>query len=153
MSRRIPQKPKRRRLDYRQDPCRDVFTCRVCGWPVGPQAAGTQHRNHCPNCLSSLHVDIEPGDRASDCGGLMEPVAVWVRKSGEWAIIHRCRRCGALSSNRVAADDNPMKLMSIAMKPLGSPPFPLEYIQEMTDRMGGQGDLSLWEAKGGKGDG
>ena len=40
-----------------------------------------------------------------------------------------------------------------AMKPLGSPPFPREYIQEMTDRMGGQGDLSLWEAKGGKGDG
>ena len=153
MSQRIPQKPKRRRPDFRQDPCQDVFTCRVCGWPVGPQAAGTQHRNHCPNCLSSLHVDIEPGDRASDCGGLMEPVAVWVRKSGEWAIIHRCRRCGALSSNRVAADDNPMKLMSIAMKPLGSPPFPLEYIQEMTDRMGGQGDLSLWEAKGGKGDG
>lgn len=47
----------------------------------------------------------------------MEPVAVWVRKGGEWAIIHRCKRCGALSSNRVAADDNPMKLMSIAMKP------------------------------------
>lgn len=40
------------------------------------------------------------------------------RKGGEWAIIHLCRRCGALSSNRVAADDNPMKLMSIAMKPL-----------------------------------
>ena len=35
------------------------------------------------NCLSSLHVDEEPGDRASDCGGIMEPVAVWVRKDGE----------------------------------------------------------------------
>lgn len=42
-----------------------------------------------PNCLTSLHVDIEPGDRASDCGGHMEPVAVWVRRGGEWAIIHR----------------------------------------------------------------
>ena len=61
--------------------------------------------------------DPTPGDRESDCGSLMEPVAVWVRKNGEWAIIHRCRRCGRLSSNRVAADDNPMKLMSIAMKP------------------------------------
>ena len=80
MSQRIPQKPKRRRLDYRQDPCRDVFTCRVCGWPVGPQVAGTQHRNHCPNCLASVHLDDEPGDRAADCGGTMEPVAVWVRK-------------------------------------------------------------------------
>ena len=45
--------------------------------------AGSDHRNHCPNCLSSLHVDEEPGDRASDCGGIMEPVAVWVRKGGD----------------------------------------------------------------------
>ena len=106
-----------------------------------PGGAGSDRRNHCPNCLTSLHVDIEPGDRESGCGGVMDPVAVWVRKNGEWAIIHRCRRCGALSSNRVAADDNPMKLMSIAMRPLCQPPFPLEYLQEMTDRMGGQGEF------------
>lgn len=31
-----------------------------------------------------------------------------------------------MSSNRVAADDNPVKLMGIAMKPLISPPFPPE---------------------------
>ena len=71
----------------------------------------------------------------------MEPVAVWVRKNGEWAIIHRCCRCGKLSSNRVAADDNPMKLMSIAMKPLCAPPFPLERIEEMTVLMGGDGKI------------
>ena len=105
------------------------------------RGAGSDHRNHCPNCLSSLHVDIEPGDRAADCGGIMEPVAVWVRKGGEWAIIHRCKRCGALSSNRVAADDNPMKLMSIAMRPLCEPPFPLERIEEMTARMAGDGRM------------
>ena len=71
----------------------------------------------------------------------MEPVAVWVRKGGEWAIVHRCRRCGALSSNRVAADDNPMKLMPIAMKPLASPPFPIERMEELTRLMGGEGSL------------
>ena len=60
---------------------------------------------------------------------------------GEWAIIHRCKRCDALSSNRVAADDNPMKLMSIAMKPLCEPPFPLERIEEMTALMGGDGQI------------
>lgn len=75
------------------------------------------------------------------CGGIMEPVAVWVRKGGEWAIIHRCKRCGKLSSNRVAADDNPMKLMSIAMKLLCSPPFPLDYLEEMTALMGGDGRM------------
>ena len=127
---------------YKTHACSDSFTCRVCGRLVTPQSAGTDHRNHCPNCLSSLHVDIEPGDRASDCGGIMEPAAVWVRKGGEWAIIHRCRRCGALSSNRIAADDNPLKLMSIAMRPLSAPPFPIERIEEMTHLMGGDGEMN-----------
>ena len=72
----------------------------------------------------------------------MEPIAVWVRKNGEWAIIHRCRICGQLASNRIAADDNPMKLMSIAMKPVASTPFPLGKIEELTLLMGGDGSLS-----------
>lgn len=126
---------------YKTHANHEIFTCKVCGRKVIPDGAGTDHRNHCPNCLSSLHVDEEPGDRASDCGGIMEPVSVWVRKNGEWAIVHRCKRCGAFSSNRIAADDNPMKLMSIAMKPLTAPPFPLERIQEMTDLMGGEGRM------------
>ena len=117
---------------YRTHACHDSFTCKVCGWMVGPNGAGSDHRNHCPNCLHSLHVDEEPGDRASCCGGIMEPIAVWVRKNGEWAIIHRCRQCGKLSSNRVAADDNPLKLMSIAMKPVAQPPFPLDRLEGMT---------------------
>lgn len=126
---------------YKNHACSDAFTCKVCGRLCTPDNAGSSHRNHCPNCLASLHVDIEPGDREADCGGIMEPVAVWVRRDGEWAIIHRCRRCGALSSNRTAADDNPMKLMSIALKPLCEPPFPLERIEEMTRLMGGDGEL------------
>lgn len=85
----------------------------MCGRPVVPAGAGSDHRNHCPNCLSSLHVDDEPGDRAADCG--------------------------VLHSNRAAADDNPMKLMSIAMKPVAFPPFPLERIEELTALMGGDG--------------
>jgi len=90
--------------------------------------AGTDHRNHCPNCLHSVHLDIEPGDREADCGGVMEPIAVWVRKGGEWAIIHRCRICGTLSSNRIAADDNDLLLMSLAVKPLANPPIPLDRL-------------------------
>lgn len=126
---------------YKSHACNESFTCKVCGRLVVPDGAGSDHRNHCPYCLSSQHLDIEPGDREADCGGAMEPVAVWVRKNGEWAIIHRCKICGALSSNRIAADDNPMKLMSIAMKPVSSPPFPLEKIEKMTKLMGGDGEL------------
>ena len=126
---------------YKSHACNESFTCKVCGRLVVPNGAGSDHRNHCPYCLTSMHLDIEPGDREADCGGAMEPVAVWVRKNGEWAIIHRCKICGALSSNRIAADDNPMQLMSIAMKPVSSPPFPLEKIEEMTKLMGGDGEL------------
>ena len=107
---------------------RGVFRCAHCGEPVATGGAGSEHRNHCPWCLCSLHLDIEPGDRAAECGGVMEPVAVWVRKGGEWAVIHRCRACGALSSNRIAADDNPALLVSLAAKPLASPPFPLDRL-------------------------
>lgn len=120
---------------YKNHPCAEAFTCRFCGWEVSPTGSGSDHRNHCPNCLHSLHLDIEPGDREADCGALMEPVAVWVRKNGEWAIIHRCKRCGDLHSNRVAADDNPVKLMSIAMKPIGTPPFPIERMTEIAEKL------------------
>ena len=115
-----PPKP-----DYRHSACTESFVCQVCGTLVVPDGAGSRHRNHCPKCLSSVHVDNKPGDRASLCNGIMEPVSVWVRQGGEWAIIHRCRLCGTFSSNRVAADDNPLLLMSIAVKPLSAPPFPL----------------------------
>lgn len=118
-------KPK---INYKHAACLESFTCSVCGTLVVPEGAGSKHRNHCPNCLSSIHVDDEPGDRASLCKGIMEPVSVWVRKGGEWAIIHRCKACGALSSNRIAADDNPALLMSIAVKPLASTPFPLDQL-------------------------
>lgn len=117
---------------YRTHACNESFTCKICGKLVSPVGAGVEHRNHCPNCLHSIHLDTEPGDRAAGCGGVMEPIAVWVRNNGEWAIIHRCRKCGKLSSNCIAADDNPMKLMSIAVKPVALPPFPLERIEEMT---------------------
>ncbi|WP_019850848.1 ribosome small subunit-dependent GTPase A [Desulfitobacterium sp. PCE1] len=116
------------RTDYRHSACTESFTCKACGTLVVPEGAGSQHRNHCPKCLSSVHVDNEPGDRASLCKGIMEPVSVWVRKGGEWAIIHRCRTCGTLNSNRIAADDNPALLISIAVKPLAMTPFPLDKL-------------------------
>lgn len=118
-------KPK---INYKHAACLESFTCSVCNTFVVPEGAGSKHRNHCPNCLSSIHVDIEPGDRASLCKGIMEPVSVWVRKGGEWAIIHRCKACGTLSSNRIASDDNPALLMSIAVKPLAFTPFPLNQL-------------------------
>lgn len=118
-----------RTSDYRHMPCTETFTCQVCGAPVGPENAGSQHRNHCPHCLSSVHVDNRPGDRASLCKGIMDPIGIWVKKDGEWAIIHRCRSCGTLGTNRIAADDNTTMLMSMAVKPLARPPFPIWQVE------------------------
>lgn len=116
--------------DYRQKPCTESFSCKACGSMILPEGAGSSHRNHCPKCLCSIHSDKKPGDRAALCNGIMDAIGVWVRKNGEWAVIHRCRSCGSLSSNRIAADDNPALLMSIAVKPLALPPFPLNQLEE-----------------------
>ncbi len=125
---------KYKRFNYENENINNLdesFACMVCGRNITYAGAGSRHRNHCPHCLSSVHLDNVPGDRSANCGGIMDAIGVWVRKNGEWAIIHRCRSCGHLSSNRIASDDNPVKLLSIALKPLALPPFPLDGIENM----------------------
>ncbi len=102
------------------------FTCIRCKQPVSSQAFGTQHRNHCPFCLWSRHLDDEPGDRRCPCRAPMEPVAIEVRRDGEWAIIHRCTGCGTLRTNRVAGDDRELALLALVLRPLANPAFPLD---------------------------
>jgi ribosome biogenesis GTPase len=109
----------------RKDKARQ-FTCRHCGRNVNAAAPGTMYRNHCPWCLRSIHVDKQAGDRAASCGGIMEPIAISVRRGKEWVIIHRCVTCGALKENRIAGDDNEIALLSLAVRPVAQPPFPLD---------------------------
>lgn len=80
------------------------FACARCGREVAPLANGSV-RNHCPACLWSVHVDVNPGDRASDCGGPLEPVGAERHAKKGWVIVHRCTRCGAERRNRAALDD------------------------------------------------
>ncbi|MFF7988741.1 RNHCP domain-containing protein [Kitasatospora xanthocidica] len=95
------------------------FRCAGCRLDVPLAAPGTAHRNHCPHCLASLHVDRRiPGDRAADCRGRMEALSLSVRPDGEWMIIHQCLSCGELSANRIAGDDNALALVRLALKPL-----------------------------------
>ncbi len=86
---------------------RESFKCVHCRAFIGPTISGGKHRNHCPLCLSSRHVDGgRPGDRASDCGAKMAPVAHFTRPNGEPMVVHRCLGCGFERNNRLAADDN-----------------------------------------------
>ncbi|UQA97669.1 RNHCP domain-containing protein [Streptomyces halobius] len=95
------------------------FRCVGCRLDVSLVAPGTAHRNHCPNCLASLHVDRHvPGDRDASCRGRMEALSMSVRADGEWMIVHRCLSCGALSANRIAGDDNALALVRLALRPL-----------------------------------
>lgn len=82
----------------------NAFACAHCGAAVRPLQNGSV-RNHCPACLHSLHVDVLPGDRASDCHGVMEPVGVEQSGKKGWVIVHRCRRCGLSGRNKAALDD------------------------------------------------
>lgn len=109
----------------------ESFRCRRCRLDVTADAPGTAHRNHCPNCLWSRHLDDSPGDRAADCGSSMEPIAICVRGDGEWVIVHRCTGCDVVHLNRSAGDDNPLMLLRLAVMPLARPPFPLELIARM----------------------
>jgi DNA-directed RNA polymerase subunit RPC12/RpoP len=104
------------------------FVCMFCRRPVRNSSYGTQHRNHCPYCLHSKHVDEEIGDRMSGCKGLMVPLAVSIRNKGEWELIHRCNACGLIRINRIAGDDSETSLVALALRPLTSLPFPIEAL-------------------------
>ena len=81
---------------------KEDFICRVCDTRV----VGTGYTNHCPNCLYSLHVDESvPGDRTSECEGLMKPVGVEMKR-GKYFIVHKCQRCGKKMRNKVAEGDS-----------------------------------------------
>lgn len=96
----------------------DPFRCGRCRRMVGPTVAGGRHRNHCPFCLASRHVDLRrPGDRASPCRALMAPVGVAYRADGEQLVVHRCNGCGTERRTRVAADDDLAALMRLPPVP------------------------------------
>ncbi|MFH0846230.1 MAG: RNHCP domain-containing protein [Patescibacteria group bacterium] len=84
------------------------FVCENCGKKV----EGNGYTNHCPNCLWSKHVDVNPGDRASDCNGLMEPISQEL-KNGEQIIVHQCIKCGHQKKNKIAQEDNFEKILEL----------------------------------------
>lgn len=87
------------------------FSCENCG----AQVVGNGFTNHCPKCLWSKHVDINPGDRAEACGGMMEPIGV-ESKADEYRILFRCTRCGEERWNKSALDDDFEVLLKVAKR-------------------------------------
>lgn len=104
---------------------RAYLQCRHCRTEFSLDAPGTRHRNHCPWCLWSVHLDNTPGDRAAACGGGMEPIAVSACDDGEWLLVHQCKSCFGVHVNRIAGDDNERDLLALAVRPLRHAPFPI----------------------------
>ena len=83
----------------------EPFVCKNCKESNPKAAKGC--RNHCRNCLYSLHVDENvPGDRLSECLGLMEPIDIEQSQKKGFKILHRCKNCGKMMWNMVAEDDD-----------------------------------------------
>ncbi len=90
------------------------FVCENCGYTV----QGSGYTNHCPKCLWSKHVDVQPGDRQESCQGMMEPVGVEVKK-GSYRILHRCTRCGIERWNKAAREDDFEVILQLAAEGWG----------------------------------
>lgn len=83
----------------------ESFLCERCGKPNKPLKGGC--RNHCCFCLYSKHVDKNvPGDRKSDCGGLMKPISLDQSGKKGYVIVHECTVCGKTMRNKCAPDDS-----------------------------------------------
>ncbi|MBU2524613.1 RNHCP domain-containing protein [Patescibacteria group bacterium] len=83
----------------------ESYKCKKCGKTVMALDKGC--RNHCPSCLYSLHVDQKiPGDRDSNCQGLMMPKSATYNSKKGYIITHECEKCHILMNNKSASDDN-----------------------------------------------
>ncbi len=87
------------------------FICENCGLKV----IGNGYTNHCPNCLYSKHVDVNPGDRGSNCLGLMKPIDL-IYKNNNFYIVHQCVKCKHQKNNKAVPGDNFAKLIDLTKK-------------------------------------
>ena len=89
----------------------EEFTCINCGNKVNK--LNTTARDHCNNCLYSIHVDINPGDRLNPCKGLLKPIGI-EKYRDTYKIIYKCQKCGMLHKNIMASDDNMDKIIELS---------------------------------------
>jgi len=87
------------------------FICEYCGKEVSKLEYSA--RDHCPYCLYSKHVDINPGDRANSCKGLLKPVDIEKFKD-TFKIIYKCEKCGENHKNIIAIDDDMNEIIRIS---------------------------------------
>jgi len=89
----------------------EEFICENCYKQV--EKLNYTARDHCPYCLYSKHVDINPGDRQNTCHGLLKPISIEKFKN-TYKIIYKCQKCNQLHKNIMAIDDNYNKIIELS---------------------------------------
>jgi Zn finger protein HypA/HybF involved in hydrogenase expression len=89
------------------------FICDNCKKEVSP--LGYSSRDHCPYCLYSKHVDINPGDRENTCKGLLKPIDIEKYKD-TYKIIYQCEKCKEIHKNIIAKDDDYNEIIKLSSK-------------------------------------
>ena len=93
----------------------EKFICENCGKNVNKLIYSS--RDHCPYCLYSKHVDINPGARMNECKGLLRPVGIEKYKN-TYKILYICEKCGKLHKNIMAKDDSMAKIIEVSKSEL-----------------------------------
>lgn len=91
----------------------EAFICENCNKNVTP--LNYTARDHCPFCLYSKHVDINPGDRLNECLGLLKPVGIEKFKN-KYKIIYKCDKCNQMHKNIVAIDDDTDLIIKLSIQ-------------------------------------
>ncbi len=89
----------------------ESFVCEVCGNKV--DKLDYSARDHCNSCLCSKHLDIMPGNRKANCGGILRPIEIEKSSKDKLKIVYKCDKCGEIKRNVLADDDNFEKVLEI----------------------------------------
>ena len=61
------------------------------------------------------NIDVNPGDRTNDCGGMMQPMRFEL-DHGKQILIHKCEKCGMEKRNKIAKNDSTDAIIGLAKK-------------------------------------
>ena len=91
----------------------ESFICENCHQKV--EKLNYTSRDHCPYCLYSKHVDINPGDRQNTCEGMLKPIGIEKFKD-TYKIIYECTKCHKRHKNITAKDDDMNEIIILSTK-------------------------------------
>ena len=95
----------------------EEFICENCKRNVNK--LNYTSRDHCPYCLYSKHVDINPGDRLNSCKGLLIPIGIEKFKNA-YKIIYKCKNCNQTHKNICATDDSFDEIINLSIEKGGN---------------------------------